>query len=361
MKWRDAAFDRALDQRAALHRVVLIIFERVLDRFGHHHRAGEMHDRADPVLGDQPRDQAGVGDVALGEGRAVRHRPVEAGGRDCRSPPPASRRRAGRARRGCRYSRRRPSPAPAILRVRHPVSHAVRCSKNAAKLVTRPIQSRSPGRGQNEVGHEQIRICACGALFASPAARRLRDGHGRRHLAGGVGHPLPSRPADRARPDRGRAGRPGRRQQPRIRPDRALGRARARPAGLDGRARATAAPSRSPWSASTRPRARAGAAAASASASASAAAASAGAAASASASAAPSRSAATGPDRWSRPSSSVRIQRRSDATVAWEGRAEMRGARRQRRRRAAAAAADRLAAALFRDFPGESGRTIRVR
>src|SRR5688572_15735292 len=55
----------------------------------------------------------------------------------------------------------------------------------------------------------------------------------------------------------------------------------------------------------------------------------------------------------------VRIQRRSDATVAWEGRAEMEtraGSAADR-----AALVDRLAAALFRDFPGEPGRTIRVR
>lgn len=56
----------------------------------------------------------------------------------------------------------------------------------------------------------------------------------------------------------------------------------------------------------------------------------------------------------------VRIQRRSDATVSWEGRAEAEA-------RAGSPAADRatavdaLAAALFRDFPGESGRTIRAR
>ena len=57
---------------------------------------------------------------------------------------------------------------------------------------------------------------------------------------------------------------------------------------------------------------------------------------------------------------SVRIQRRSDATVAWEGRAEYeaRGGTPDASR---AGAANRLAAALFRDFPGESGRTIRVR
>ncbi|HET9427432.1 MAG TPA: DUF4136 domain-containing protein [Allosphingosinicella sp.] len=56
----------------------------------------------------------------------------------------------------------------------------------------------------------------------------------------------------------------------------------------------------------------------------------------------------------------VRIQRRSDATVAWEGRAELE-ARAGTPLAEPAAAADRLAAALFQDFPGESGRTIRVR
>ncbi|HEX8527559.1 DUF4136 domain-containing protein [Allosphingosinicella sp.] len=56
----------------------------------------------------------------------------------------------------------------------------------------------------------------------------------------------------------------------------------------------------------------------------------------------------------------VRIQRRSDGTVFWQGKAvtEARagtpGAQRS-------AAVERLATALFRDFPGESGRTIRVR
>ena len=56
----------------------------------------------------------------------------------------------------------------------------------------------------------------------------------------------------------------------------------------------------------------------------------------------------------------VRIQRRSDATVAWEGRA-------QTETRAISSMTDRsgiigrLAEAMFRDFPGESGRTIRVR
>jgi hypothetical protein len=56
----------------------------------------------------------------------------------------------------------------------------------------------------------------------------------------------------------------------------------------------------------------------------------------------------------------VRIQRRSDATVAWEGRAELE-ARAGSELAQPGVAADRLAAALFQDFPGESGRTIRLR
>ncbi|MDQ4087940.1 MAG: DUF4136 domain-containing protein, partial [Pseudomonadota bacterium] len=56
----------------------------------------------------------------------------------------------------------------------------------------------------------------------------------------------------------------------------------------------------------------------------------------------------------------VRIQRRSDATVAWEGRAQLQG-RPPASPADRTAMVDRLAEALFRDFPGESGRTIRVR
>lgn len=56
----------------------------------------------------------------------------------------------------------------------------------------------------------------------------------------------------------------------------------------------------------------------------------------------------------------VQIKRRSDGTVVWEGRAETEA-------RAGTPGADtpatvrRLAAALFRDFPGESNRTITVK
>jgi hypothetical protein len=53
----------------------------------------------------------------------------------------------------------------------------------------------------------------------------------------------------------------------------------------------------------------------------------------------------------------VRIQRRSDGSVFWQGRAvaEMPSGTPR------AQVVERLAEALFRDFPGESGRTIRVR
>ena len=52
----------------------------------------------------------------------------------------------------------------------------------------------------------------------------------------------------------------------------------------------------------------------------------------------------------------IRIKRRSDGSVIWEGRALSDAGTTDR-----AATVDRLADALFRDFPGESGRTIRTR
>jgi hypothetical protein len=52
----------------------------------------------------------------------------------------------------------------------------------------------------------------------------------------------------------------------------------------------------------------------------------------------------------------VQIKRRSDASVIWEGRGEIAALR-----SSPAAVAQRLAAALFKDFPGVSGRTITVR
>jgi hypothetical protein len=53
----------------------------------------------------------------------------------------------------------------------------------------------------------------------------------------------------------------------------------------------------------------------------------------------------------------VRIQRRSDGTTFWQGRAVAEAPPGTPR----AGLVERLAEALFRDFPGESGRTIRVR
>jgi hypothetical protein len=55
----------------------------------------------------------------------------------------------------------------------------------------------------------------------------------------------------------------------------------------------------------------------------------------------------------------VRIKRRSDGTVFWEGRA-VDAVRAGSEGAQPAAIAERLAEALFRDFPGESGHTIRV-
>jgi hypothetical protein len=56
----------------------------------------------------------------------------------------------------------------------------------------------------------------------------------------------------------------------------------------------------------------------------------------------------------------VAIRRRSDGTVFWEGRA-VDEAPTGSSGAARTSAVERLAEALFRDFPGESGRTIRVR
>ena len=56
----------------------------------------------------------------------------------------------------------------------------------------------------------------------------------------------------------------------------------------------------------------------------------------------------------------VRIKRRSDGTVFWEGRATTESPASSPQSQPAAAV-EKLAAALFQDFPGESGRTIRLR
>lgn len=57
---------------------------------------------------------------------------------------------------------------------------------------------------------------------------------------------------------------------------------------------------------------------------------------------------------------SVQLKRRSDGTVIWEGRArsEVRGGTPEA---SPEAIVRRLAAAMFKDFPGESGRTVTVK
>ena len=56
----------------------------------------------------------------------------------------------------------------------------------------------------------------------------------------------------------------------------------------------------------------------------------------------------------------VQIRRHSDDSALWEGRAKLQ-ARSGTPYASPAAAVDKLAAALFRDFPGESGTTITVK
>jgi Domain of unknown function (DUF4136) len=55
----------------------------------------------------------------------------------------------------------------------------------------------------------------------------------------------------------------------------------------------------------------------------------------------------------------VQLRRRADQSVVWEGRAETEAPDNSPSAQPGLAA-DKLAAALFRDFPGESGRTISV-
>ena len=76
----DAALHRRRDQRARLDRVVEVVAERIGDRIRHHDRAGEMDDRLDVVLRDQPANEFFVADIAIVEPRFWRDRPLETGG-----------------------------------------------------------------------------------------------------------------------------------------------------------------------------------------------------------------------------------------------------------------------------------------
>ena len=75
-----AGFHHGLDQRARIHGIVAVIAERIADRIRHHDRSGKMDDGVDPMLGDQRRHTRLVSGFPDHERRALRHRPIEAGG-----------------------------------------------------------------------------------------------------------------------------------------------------------------------------------------------------------------------------------------------------------------------------------------
>ena len=71
--------DGAFEQRAGRGGLVTIIFERVADRFRHHHRSGEVHDRAYGVVADGSADCGIILDIRLHQRGAEIDRSVEAG------------------------------------------------------------------------------------------------------------------------------------------------------------------------------------------------------------------------------------------------------------------------------------------
>ena len=72
-----ASMDGALEKRPAFGCVVMIIFKRILDGFGNHNRAGEVHDCLDSVVGKQLPYKRFVRDVALDELGPRRNGPLE--------------------------------------------------------------------------------------------------------------------------------------------------------------------------------------------------------------------------------------------------------------------------------------------
>ena len=140
-----AAGDRALDQGAALHRVVEIVFERVRHQFRDDDRSREVHDRADPVLGDQAGDERAVGDVAFGERRRFGHRPVEAGEQivdDDDRPAGIEQRQHGVAADIAGPARHQ------HRKLGHSISRAVRCSKSPIKSLHLLYSFIREGRGR---------------------------------------------------------------------------------------------------------------------------------------------------------------------------------------------------------------------
>ena len=88
---RHARVHRRLDKRPALHRVIVVILERVFDRFRHDNRAREMHHRTRPLLGEDAGKQGRVLDVSLVERHLIGNGEAKAGGQvvDHRDGPAA--------------------------------------------------------------------------------------------------------------------------------------------------------------------------------------------------------------------------------------------------------------------------------
>jgi len=75
----DPASDRAPDQAQRLGGVVVVVAERVANRFGDDDLGGEMGDRVDPVLADQSGDQRRIAKIADHQLSRRLDRPGEAG------------------------------------------------------------------------------------------------------------------------------------------------------------------------------------------------------------------------------------------------------------------------------------------
>ena len=75
---RNPAFDGAGDKRARLGGVVVVILQRIGNRFRHDDRSGKVHDRADLLFGDDPRQESSVSDVAFIKRDPIRHGKAEA-------------------------------------------------------------------------------------------------------------------------------------------------------------------------------------------------------------------------------------------------------------------------------------------
>ena len=79
MKCLTPVFDRDFDEIARLGGVVEVVAERIGDRFRHDDLGGEMGDRVDLALADQPFDAFAVAEIGDHELDAFRNRPGEAG------------------------------------------------------------------------------------------------------------------------------------------------------------------------------------------------------------------------------------------------------------------------------------------